>query len=239
MKTVALRRVLAPFAYVALLASAPAISQVGPIQPVLVTGGKVEISHDRPELGDDYSVPVEAFIAADGSVSRVAVSQSSGNAQADEIAAAHVRGRSFLPGLDERGEAVASTVKLQVSMFKRGTRKVVRVVTKPPAVAEENERVRKMMCADFLFEVDRMRQQAGIKDTSDEVMPYLSARMYMQQKRIASEVEEKFWDAWPGALKKVIAACEKDQLKFYYSEVLVPALDGSLPSVVTASASAQ
>lgn len=235
MKTVALRRVLAPLAYVALLASAPAMSQVGPIQPVLVTGGKVELSHDRPDLGD-ASVPLEVFVAADGSISRVVVSQPSGNGQADDVAVAHLRGRQFLPGLDASGEPVASSVKVQVSMYKRGHKKVVRVVTKPPAVAGENERVRKMMCADFLFEIGRIREQAGIRDASDEVMPYLSARMYMQQKRIAAEVEEKFWDAWPGALKKVIAACEKDQLKFFYAEVLVPSLDGSLPGAVTASA---
>jgi hypothetical protein len=58
----------------------------------------------------------------------------------------------------------------------------------------------------------------------------MSAHMYMTQKDVPSEEQEKFWDQWPGMLRKIVDRCEKDQLKFYYTEVLVPALDGVLPS---------
>jgi hypothetical protein len=102
----------------------------------------------------------------------------------------------------------------------------------------ETLRVRKLMCADFLWEVNRIKSEAGIKDFSMEVMPYISAHMYVAGKNLPSDVEEKFWDEWPHTLKKVVERCEKDELKFFFTEVLVPELDGTLPSGETVSAAA-
>jgi hypothetical protein len=120
MQNINLRRVLALFGYVACLATAPAFAQVGPIQPVLITDGKVEASHNRPDLGDDYSVPVDVHVNAGGVVTAALVSESSKNATADSLAAAYMRDKKFLPGLDVKGQPVASVVKVTVNMFKRG-----------------------------------------------------------------------------------------------------------------------
>ncbi|HEX6396107.1 MAG TPA: energy transducer TonB [Steroidobacteraceae bacterium] len=210
---------------------------MGPIQPVLVTEGKVEYSHNRPELDNDYSVPVEVHVDASGAIANVLVSETSGNVQADGLAVDFMRGMKFLPGLDAKGEATKSTVKVTVNMYKRGSKKVVRVTVKPPPIQQETLRVETLMCADFLWEVDRMRQEAGIRDASLEVMPYTSARLYMQKKHVPDSLEEKFWDEWPGALRKAVDRCEKDQTRLFFSEVLVPTLDGVMPpDTATASA---
>jgi len=210
---------------------------MGPIQPVLVTDGKIEYSHDRPDIGD-FSVPVEVHVDARGAIASVVVSESTGNAQADALAVTFMRQRKFLPGLDARGKAVDSVVRVTVNMYKRGTRKVARVTVKPPPMAQETLRVQTLMCADFLWEIERMDKEAGINDTSLEVMPYTSARMYMQQKHVPDSLEEKFWDEWPGALKKAVDRCERDQTRMFFSEVLVPTLDGVMPEQ-TATASAR
>jgi hypothetical protein len=87
-----------------------------------------------------------------------------------------------------------------------------------------------------MWEIDRM-DEAGVRDMSLEVMPYTSARMYMEQKRVPDQFETKFWDEWPGALRKVVDRCEKDQTRLFFSEVLVPTLDGLMPTErATASA---
>src|ERR1043166_6944404 len=97
------RRLLALFGFVALLAAGPAVAQVGPIQPVLVSLGSMpEVAHNRPDLPEDYSVPLEVYVGADGLVSNAVVSDSTGNAQADGIAAKYIRERRFLPGLDAK-----------------------------------------------------------------------------------------------------------------------------------------
>ena len=235
MKTVTFHRFVALLGYVSCLAAAPAIAQMGPIQPVLVTDGRIEYSHDRPDIGD-LSVPVEVHVDARGAISSVVVSESTGNAQADTLAVAFMRQRKFLPGLNEKGKAVDSVVRLTVNMYKRGARKVARVTVKPPPMAQETLRVQTLMCADFLWEIERMDKEAGIDDTSLEVMPYTSARMYMQQKHVPDSQEEKFWDEWPGALKKAVDRCERDQTRMFFSEVLVPTLDGVMPEQ-TATAS--
>jgi hypothetical protein len=233
------RRATALLGYVLCLAAGPALAQVGPIQPVLVLpDGKLEVTHDRPSFPDDFSIPVDVHVAADGTVTSAVVSSSSGNTDADGVAATYMRERKFLPALDSDSKPVDAVVKVNVNMFKRGSKKVVRVTLKPPPVENETLRVRKLMCADFLWEVNRIKSQAGIKDFSMEVMPYMSAHMYVAGKNLPSEVEEKFWDAWPHTLKKVIERCEQDELKFYFTEVLVPALDGTLPSRDTVSAAA-
>ena len=236
MKTVTFHRLVALLGYVSCLAAAPAIAQMGPIQPVLVTDGRIEYSHDRPDIGD-FSVPVEVHVDSKGAISGVVVSESTGNAQADALAVAFMRQRKFLPGLDAKGKAIDSVVRVTVNMYKRGTRKVARVTVKPPPMAQETLRVQTLMCADFLWEIDRMDKEAGIDDTSLEVMPYTSARMYMEQKRVPEKLETKFWDEWPDALRKVVDRCEKDQTRLFYSEVLVPTLDGIMPpDTATASA---
>jgi hypothetical protein len=239
MKTVTSSRALVLLGYVLCLAAGPALSQVGPIQPVLVLpDGKLEVTHDRPSFAEDYSIPVDVHVAADGSVTSAVVSSSSGNVAADGVAATYMRERKFLPALNSDSNPVEAVVKVNVNMFKRGSKKVVRVTLKPPPVAAETLRVRRLMCADFLWEVNRIKAEAGIKDFSMEVMPYMSAHMYVAGKNLPSELEEKFWDEWPHTLKKVIDRCEKDELKFYFTEVLVPALDGTMPSSESVSAAA-
>jgi hypothetical protein len=232
------RRLLALFGYVAFLAAGPAVAQVGPIQPVLVSVGSMpESAHNRPDLPDDYSVPLDVYVGADGLVSNAVVTDSTGNLQADAIAASYVRDRRFLPGLDARGKPVDSVVKVTVNMYKRAGRKVVRVTLKPPPFVHESSRVKKLMCADFVFEMNRLSDDANIRDVSLEVLPYISAHMYMTQKNVSSEVQEKFWDEWPKTLRKIVDRCEKNQLQMFYAEVLVPALDGAMPSNETVTAS--
>ena len=237
MSTVTFHRLVALLGYVSCLAAAPAIAQMGPIQPVLVTDGKIEYSHDRPDIGD-FTVPVEVRVDASGALSAVVVSESTGNAQADALAVEFMQKRKFLPGLNEKGVAVDSVVRVTVNMYKRGSKKVARVTVKPPPMAQETLRVQTLMCADFLWEIERMDKQAGINDTSLEVMPYTSARMYMQQKNVPDTLEEKFWDEWPRALKKAVDRCERDQTRMFFSEILVPTLDGVMPEQ-TATASAR
>lgn len=229
---------MALFGYVAFLAAGPAFAQVGPIQPVLVMlGSSPEASHSRPDLPDDYSVPIDVYVGADGLVTNAVVSDSTGNNDADRIAANYIRDRRFLPGLDAKGNPVESMVRVTVNMFKRGAKKVVRVTLKPPPVANESNRVKKLMCADFVFEMNRLTDEAKIRDTSLEVLPYMSAHMYMTQKNVPSEVQEKFWDEWPSTLRKIVDRCEKNELQMFYAEVLVPALDGAMPERETVTAS--
>lgn len=239
MKTVASNRLFGLLGYVSCLAllAGPAAAQMGPIQPVLVLpGGKNELPHNRPDLPDTYSVPVDVYVAADGSVTNTVVTQTTGNVEADGLGAAYIRSRQFLPALNMKGEPVAGMVRVSVSMFQRGSKNVVKVLVKPPSIASETLRVQNLVCADFLWEVERLKDDAHVRDRSYEVMPYVSAQMYVQSHVPTNEAQMKFWDLWPHALEKAIDRCEKEPLKMYFTEVLVPSLDGLMPTDETVSA---
>ena len=238
MKHLTHRRLLAFVGYVSFLAAAgSAAAQVGPVQPVLVLpSGHVEIAHNRPNF-EDFTVPVDVYVNAKGVVTNVVVTQSTGNFEADGAAAAFMRERTFLPAVDERGNAMEALVRANVNMFKRGSKKVARVIIKPPSFAAEKDRVQRMTCADFLWEVERMRASANIRDTSLEQTPYMSALLYKEKRRIPLEVEDKFWDLWTDMHKKVVDRCEKQQTRMYFTDVLMPALDGTLPETETVTAS--
>jgi TonB family protein len=239
MKHLTLRKFVGLVGYVSFLAAAgPAAAQVGPVQPVLVLPtGSPEIPHNRPNFTDDYSVPVDVYVNAQGKVTNVVVTQSTGNLEADAAAASFMRDRSFLPAVNEQGEAREALVRMSVNMFKRGTKKVVRVTTKPPPLALEMERVQRMTCADFLWEVERMQDDANIKDTSFEQTPYMSALLYKEKRHIPLEVESTFWDMWTDMHEKAVHRCEKQQTRMYFTDVLQPMLDGTLPPSETVTAS--
>lgn len=239
MKHLTLRKFVGLVGYVSFLAAAgPAAAQVGPVQPVLVLPtGSVEIPHVRPNFQNDYSVPVDVYVDASGKVTNVVVTQTSGNVDVDGVAAAFMRERTFLPAVDDRGEAMDSLVRVTVNMFKRGSKKVSRVTLKPPPMAQEKDRVQRMTCADFLWEVERMREDANIKDTSFEQTPYMSALLYRDRRSIPAEVEDKFWDMWSDLHEKVVDRCEKQQTRMYFTDVLLPALDGTIPAPETVTAS--
>lgn len=239
MKHLTFRRSIALLGYVSFLAVAgPAAAQVGPVQPVLVLPhGSPEIPHNRPNFPDDYSVPVTVYVDAQGNVTNVVVTESSGNVEADGAAASFMRERKFLPAVDETGVAMESVVKANVNMFKRGSKKVSRVTPKPPSFPAEMDRVSRMTCADFLWEVERMHKDANIKDTSFELTPYMSALLYKEKRNVSIEVEAKFWDMWTAMHEKVVDRCEKQQTRLYFTDVLMPALDGTLPAPETVTAS--
>ena len=52
-----------------------------------------------------------------------------------------------------------------------------------------------------------------------------------------SKSKSKFWDMWTDMHEKVVDRCEKQQTRLYFTDVLVPALDGTLPAPETVTAS--
>src|SRR5690348_16364582 len=184
MKHLTFRRLTALLGYDSFLAMAgTAMAQVGPVQPVLVLPtGSPEMPHTRPDFPDDYSVPVDVYVSADGTVQNLVVTESSGNIESDSVAANFMRQRRFLPAVNARGEPIAGTVKVTVNMFKRGSKKVARVTIKPPPFAVEKDRLQRMTCADFLWEVERMRDGANVRDAAYETTPYMSALLYKEKR---------------------------------------------------------
>ena len=200
-------------------------AQVGPIEPIIIASSKPgKTLAEIPNMSEDFVVPVEVTVAADGSVQDVVVSPSSGNATADETAIKFMREKRFLPAIDEIGHPIEATALGNVEVKSKSRHKVLKANMKPPNSHNEVTRVRKMTCKDFLWEVDRLRGEGASTDVSREIMPWVSLRLYMADKKITPEAEPKYLAKWPQALGDAEKACTAAPATLYL-EALAPVLD--------------
>ncbi len=224
--SVNVRRVISICALVSCLYASQLAAQVGPIQPVMLASKeKSKTLKDIPDFNGDFVVPVEVTVGADGIVTAAVVSTPSGNEQVDATAVSFMKEKKFLPGLDESGAPAEAKINGTVSIGTKGINKTLTANVKPPPSAIETARVRKLLCKDFLWETARLRNEAGSTDLSREIMPFVSARMYMIQKKLPKEAEAAFWEKWPAALEEAGNACNDAPATAYFEGVLVPTLD--------------
>jgi TonB family protein len=207
----------------------PVNAQIGPIEPIIVSGGEPSATlANMPDIRADYLIPVELTVAADGSVKDVVVSAPSGDEAADRTAISFMKEKRFLPALDPQLRPVEAKVQGTVEVKAKTRIRELRASMKPPNIPSEVERVRKMRCKDFLWEIDRLRNQAASPDLSREIMPWVSLRVYMLDKHLPKGSEPAYLKRWPQALSEAEAMCRSTPEKSYFADTLVLILE-SLP----------
>jgi len=208
-----------------------ACAQVGPIEPIILTSAKPsETLANIPELGGDYIIPVEVTVAPDGSVANVMVTTSSGNAAADETAVKFMQEKKFLPALDVHAQPVQGKAQGSVEVNSKTRMKQLKANMKPPNIPNEIERVRKLRCRDFLWEIDRLRSQGASTDLSREIMPWVSLRVYMLDKKLPRDAEAAYLERWPKALAEAETTCKSTPDRLYLSDTLVLILESLAPN---------
>jgi TonB family protein len=217
-------------AVLALLVGA-ARAQVGPIEPIILTSAKPsETLANIPELGGDFIIPVEVTVAPDGSVVNALVTTSSGNEAADQTAIKFMMEKKFLPALDANAQPVEGKALGSVEVKSSTRMKQLKASMKPPNIPNEIERVRKLRCRDFLWETDRLRRQGASTDLSREIMPWVSLRVYMLDKKLTKDAEAAYLERWPKALAEAEATCRSTPERLYLNDTLVLILDSLAPN---------
>lgn len=210
----------------ALLAGGHACAQLGPIEPIIIASTKSsEALADIPDTKNDYVVPFEATVAADGTVSDVVVTTPSGEAAVDATVVRFVKEKLFLPALDVAGNPMAGKVTGTVDFKSSTINKQLKANVKPPNTQNEVARVRKLTCKDFTWEIDRLRGDGKSTDLGREIMPWVSLRVYMLDRKIPVENEGKLMPKWPRVLDDAIKGCKAAPEKAYLADVLTPLLD--------------
>jgi len=206
-------------------------AQVGPIEPIILTSTRPsETLANIPELGGDFIIPVEVTVAADGSVTNVVVTTSSGNEAADVTAIKFMKEKKFLPALDDHAQPVEGKALGSVEVKSKTRMKQLQASMKPPNIPNEIERVRKLRCKDFLWEIDRLRQQGASTDLSHEIMPWVSLRVYMLDKKLPKDAEAAYLERWPKALAEAEATCKSTPDRLYLNDTLVLILESLAPN---------
>jgi TonB family protein len=207
-------------------AVAPALAQMGPIEPIIITGSKPgKALADIPDLKDDLMVSVQVTVAPDGTVSSVVVSPSSGNEAADVTAIRFMKEKKFLPALDANAQPVEAKVMGTVELQSKTINKQLKANMKAPNSQTEVARVRKLTCKDFTWEVSRLHTEGDIVDVSREFMPWVSLRVYMLDNGIASDREAAYLEKWPKVIKEAEKACAAAPEKSFLTGVLTPLLN--------------
>ncbi len=218
-------------AAVLVLLAGVARAQVGPIEPIILTSAKPsETLANIPDLGGDFIIPVEVSVAPDGSVANVVVTTSSGNEAADQNAIKFMKEKKFLPALDANAQPVEGKASGSVEVNSKTRMKQLKANMKPPSIPNEIERVRKLRCKDFLWEIDRLRQQGASTDLSREIMPWVSLRVYMLDKKLPKDAEAAYLERWPKALAEAEATCKSTPGRLYLNDTLVLILDSLAPN---------
>lgn len=211
-----------------LSAVTPAWAQLGPIEPIITSSTKPSAAiANIPNLSEDYVIPVEVTVGADGAVQNVVVSTPSGNEDADKTAVRFMMEKKFLPAVDAAGNPVEGTAQGTVEVRSKTINKVLKANMKPGNTSTEVARVRKLSCKDFTWEIARLRDGAKSQALHAEVMPWVSLRLYVMDKKVPKDVEEKLMDKWPGALADAEQQCKAAPQKNFLSDVLMPLLDAA------------
>jgi len=214
-----------------LLYAVPACAQLGPIEPIIVSSSKPsETLANIPDMTEDYLIPVEVWVAPDGSVKDVVVSASSGNEAADRTAISFMKEKQFLPALDAKLRPIEARVLGSVEVRSKTRIKQLKANMKPPNISNEVERIRKLTCKDFLWEIARLRNEGASPNVSREIMPWLSLRVYMLDKKLPKDAEPKYLERWPRALNEAEDSCKATPDKLYLTGVLVQIVDSLAPS---------
>lgn len=219
---------LAAFAVLSLSAVTPALAQLGPIEPIITSSSKPSAAlASIPNLSEDYVIPVEVIVGADGTVRNVVVSTSSGNEDADKTAVRFMMEKKFLPALDAGGNPVEGKAQGTVEVRSKTINKVLKANMKPGNTSNEVARVRKLSCKDFSWEIARLRDDAKSQTLHAEVMPWVSFRLYVVDKKVSKDVEDKLLGQWPNALVDAEKQCKAAPEKNFLSDVLLPLLDAA------------
>jgi hypothetical protein len=215
-------------AVLALLAGSGAGAQVGPIEPILIANAKPsEALAKIPDTSQDYLVRFEAVIGADGIVKEVVITTPTGNEKVDASVVRFLEEKRFLPALDASAQPVEARVPGTVEFRSKSMSKLLKLNLAPPDTRKEVARVRKLACKDFAWEADRLRREGGVEDLSRAIMPWVSLRVYLVDRKLPVESESTLMPKWPAALAQAEQACRAAPAKMYLDGVLAPLLDAA------------
>jgi hypothetical protein len=138
--------------------------------------------------------------------------------------------KQFLPALDANARPVEAQVLGSVEVRSKTRNKQLKANMKAPNTQNEVARVRKLTCQDFLWEINRLRGAGASPDLSREIMPWVSLRVYMLDRKIPQEAEPKYLQKWPKALAEAEQSCRAAPAKLYLKDVLMMTLDSLAPN---------
>jgi TonB family protein len=210
---------------------AGAMAQTGPSEPQIIaaaSAGKITVGA-RKLTGHMVAT---LRVGDDGRVRDVLVTENTTEGAFEPQLVKVMQSTRFRPAIDAEGKPVEGSIEVKVELRQSTGAEPKPVAAKPdPQLTEkEKARIRKMKCADFVWEWDLLRDQAD-DAAATEFMPRIAVAMYAAMRSEAKEyVDAKVWKASSKALRESAKRCEDNPQAPFWEGVFKTVLDEEVPN---------
>jgi TonB family protein len=212
-----------------LLAPAVTLAQAGPSDPQVITSystSKINVGSRKLQGG----VVATVRVGDDGKVRDVLVTENTADAGFEPQVIRVLQSARFRPAIDANGKAVEASVEMKVELKQSTGAEPKPVAAKPDPQLNDKEkaRIRKMTCADFLWEWNLIRDSAG--DAATEFMPRIATLMYATLRTEAGDyVDAKVWKASAKGLKEAADRCKGTPQALFWQDNFKAVMDEAVP----------
>jgi hypothetical protein len=221
-------RAVVPFLALTLLSTVVG-AQTGPSDPqVIAAAPTAKVSIGSKKLAGYVTATVR--VGEDGKVHDVLVTENT----TDGLEAPLVKvlqSARFRPAIDASGRPVEASIEMKVELRQSTANEPKPVAAKPdPQLTDkEKARIKKMRCADFLWEWNLIREQAG-DAAAMEFMPRIATTLYAAMRNEAGDyVDAKVWKASPKALREAADQCKDNPNAPFWDGIFKGVMDEAVP----------
>jgi len=215
---------------VSLLVPLAAVGQTGPADPqVIAAASTARINVGNKKLAGQMLANVR--VGEDGRVREVQITENTAEAGFESQLTKVLQSARFRPAIDAAGKPVEASVAMKVELraSTAAEPKPVAANPDPQLTDKEKARIRKMRCADFVWEWDLIREEADAA-AATEFMPRIATTMYANARTEAGDyVDSKVWKAAPKALKESAERCGENPQAPFWDGIFKTVMDEAVP----------
>jgi len=215
--------------FVLTLISVVADAQTGPSDPqVIAAASTAKVNISSKKLGGFVTATVR--VGDDGKVREVLVTENTTEGFEAQLVKV-LQSARFRPAIDATGRPVEASIEMKVELRQSTGSEPKPVAAKPdPQLTDkEKARIKKMRCADFLWEWNLIRDEAG-DAAATEFMPRIATTLYVSMRSEAGDyVDTKVWKASPKALREAADQCKDNPTAPFWDGIFKSVMDEAVP----------
>jgi len=206
-----------------------AVAQTGPSDPQVIAGApSTKISLGGRKLAGHVIATVR--VGTDGKVSDVLITENTTESGFEPQLVRVLQNARFRPAIDASGRVVEGSVEMKVEL-RQGTGvepKPVAAKPDPQLNDKEKARIKKMRCADFVWEWDLLRAVAD--NAATEFMPRIATTMYIAVRNEGGEyVDARVWKVAAKGLKETADQCRDAPAAQFFDGMFRSVMDQAVP----------
>jgi TonB-like protein len=206
------------------------LAQAGPSEPQVINGADTARINIGPRKFGGY-ITGTVRVGEDGRARDVLITEVTADPGFEAQVMKVLQSARFRPAIDGSGRPVEASIEMKVEL-KQSTGQLPKPFAAKPdpmLTDKEKERVKRMRCADFAWEWDLIRAQAG-DAAAIEFMPRIATTMYVNYRsEMGDYVDAKIWKAAPKVLRDTAEQCKNDPNSPFWDGIFKTHMDEAVP----------